>query len=222
MSDDVKARIFAQVAATPSPTRTAARAYGWLVLPSSLIVAATLFFAFDGPRHGQGRPTWFYVASSIGWLMVATLSVWGALHRGGSAVGRPHAWLVAFALGTPASLFALMFGAAVAHPEVTLIHPERLGLKCLGLTVAAAVFPLISLAILRRGSDPVHPAATGAALGSACGASAGVMVELWCPVATPAHVALGHILPILAMALLGALIGARVIGMRGIRPQRFG
>ncbi|MGH7436071.1 MAG: hypothetical protein ACRENE_10395, partial [Polyangiaceae bacterium] len=153
MSDDVKARILAQVAATASPTRTATRAYSWLVLPSSVIVAATLFFAFDGPRHGQGRATWFYVASAVGWAMVASLSVWGALHRGGSAIGRAHSWLLAFALGTPASLFALMFGAAVAHPEVTLVHPERLGLKCLGLTVAAAAFPLISLAILRRGSD---------------------------------------------------------------------
>jgi hypothetical protein len=214
VTDALKARILAQAAATPSSTRAAARAYSWLVLPSSIIVAATLFFAFDGPRHGQGRATWFYAASSLGWAMVATLSVWGALHRGGSAVGRPNAWLMAFALGTPASLFALMFAFAVSHPEVTLVHPERLGLKCLGLTVAAAVFPLISLAILKRGSDPVHPAATGAALGSACGASAGVMVEMWCPVATPAHVAVGHILPIVAMALLGAVFGARIIAMR--------
>jgi hypothetical protein len=41
------------------------------------------------------------------------------------------------------------------------------------------------------------------------------MVELWCPVATPAHVALGHVLPIVVMALVGALLGARVIAIRG-------
>jgi hypothetical protein len=107
-----------------------------------------------------------------------------------------------------------MFAFMVAHPEVMLVHPERFGHRCLGLTLAAAVFPLLSIAFLRRGSDPVHPVATGAALGAACGAAAGVMVELWCPVATPRHIAYGHILPIVIMTLLGALLGARVIAMR--------
>jgi hypothetical protein len=186
----------------------------WLVLPSSLIVAAALFFAFDGPHHGQGRATWFYAASLLGWASVAALSIWGAFARGGSALGRPRTWLVAIAVGAPAALFAMMFGLAVVHPEVTIVHPERLGLKCLGLTVAAATFPLLALALIRRGSDPVHPIATGAALGSACGASAGVMVEMWCPVAASHHVAIGHILPIAIMAILGAVLGARVIAMR--------
>jgi hypothetical protein len=219
VSEDVRARILARMSATPSTTRGAGQAHAWLVLPSSVIVASALFFAFGGPTHGQGRPFWFYSASSLGWGMVAAISVWGALYRGGSAVGRPRPWLLAVAVGTPAALFAMMFGLAVVHPEVTLVHPERLGLKCLGLTVAAATFPLVALASLRRRSDPVHPVATGAALGSACGASAGVMVEMWCPVATPAHVALGHIAPIVAMALIGALLGSRVIAMRG-RPAR--
>jgi hypothetical protein len=213
----MKARILAQVGATHAPTRDEGRVHLWLVLASSLVVAASLFFALGGMSHGDGRPLWFYAASSIGWAMVASLSVWGALYRGGSAIGRPHAWLLAVAVGTPAVLFAMMFGFGVVHPEVTLVHPERLGLKCLGLTVAAAAFPLTGLAMLRRGSDPVHPIATGAALGSACGASAGVVVEMWCPVATPQHVAIGHIAPIVTMALVGALLGARVLTIRA-RP----
>jgi hypothetical protein len=217
VTQDIKARILAQVSATPSPTRDASRVYAWLILPSSVIVAAALFFAFNGPRHGQGRALWFYVASSAGWALVAALSVCGALLKGRSAIGRPRTWLLAVVIGTPAALFAMMFGFAVAHPEVTLVHPERLGLKCLGLTVAAAAFPLVALILLRRGSDPVHPVATGAALGAACGASAGVMVEMWCPVAAPRHVAIGHILPIFAMALVGALLGGRLIAMR---PRR--
>jgi hypothetical protein len=78
---------------------------------------------------------------------------------------------------------------------------------------------LLSLALLRRGSDPVHPVATGAALGAACGAAAGVMVELWCPVAAPRHVAIGHILPITIVSILGALLGSRVIAMRARSGQ---
>jgi hypothetical protein len=220
VTQDLKARILAQARSTPSPTRQASHVYAWLVLPSSVIVAAALFFAFNGPRHGQGRAPWFYAASCVGWAAVAALSVWGSYLRGRSAVGRPRVWLMAVAVGTPALLFAMMYGFAVIHPEVTLLHPERLGLKCLGLTLAAAAFPLLGLSLVRRGSDPVHPVATGAALGSACGASAGVMVEMWCPVAAPRHVAIGHILPIVIMAILGALLGARVIAMRAPRRRR--
>ena len=218
MRSDVKARILADLQATPSPTRSASQLYAWLVLPSSIIVAAALFFAFDGLKHGQGRANWFFLASCLGWAAVAALSIWGAFMRGRSAIGRSRAFLIAVAIGTPALLFALMFGLAIAHPEVTLVHPERIGFRCMGLTVAAAAFPLLSLSLARRESDPVHPIATGAALGSACGASAGVMVEMWCPVATPQHVLVGHILPIVLLAILGALLGARVIAMRP-RPR---
>lgn len=223
MTPDIKARVLDAARATPSATRTSSLAFSWLVLPSSVIVAVALFFAFDGVRHGQGRPIWFYLASSIGWAAVASLSMWGALVRGTSAIGRPRTWLLSIAIGTPAVLFAMMFGLAVVYPEVTALHPERLGLKCLGLTVAAAAFPLLALALLRRGSDPVHPVATGAALGAACGASAGVMVEMWCPVAAPRHVVVGHVAPMIIMALLGAVLGARLMAMRprgGPRPER--
>ncbi len=220
MTPDLKARILESARATRSPPRQASRLYAWLVLPSACIVAAALFFAFDGLHHGQGRPSWFYVAASLGWAAVAALSMWGALGRGGSAVGRSRAWLAAVVVGTPALLFAMMFGFAVARPEVTSLHPERVGFKCLGLTLAGAVFPLLALALVRRRSDPVHPVATGAALGAACGAAAGVMVELWCPVAAPRHVAVGHVLPIVIVTVVGALLGSRVIAMRAGPPRR--
>jgi hypothetical protein len=220
MKGELKDRILADVLATPSPTRVPSQFYAWLVLPSSIIVAAALFFTFDGLEHGKGRALWFFVASCLGWAAVAALSVWGAFVRGRSAVGRARAVLMAVAIGTPAILFAMMFGLAVAHPEVTLVHPERIGFKCLGLTMAAAAFPLVALALVRQESDPVHPVATGAALGSACGASAGVMVEMWCPVGNPQHVVIGHILPIVLMSILGAALGARIIAMRGGIRQR--
>jgi hypothetical protein len=218
VSSDLKARILADARATRSSVRSTSRLYAWLVLPSSIIVAAALFFAFDGLEHGRGRALWFFVASCVGWAAVAALSMWGAFVRGRSAVGRSRAFLIAVAIGTPALLFAMMFALAVAYPEVTLVHPERIGFKCMGLTVAAAAFPLIALALARQQSDPVHPVATGAALGSACGASAGVMVEMWCPVAAPQHVVIGHIAPIIFLAVAGASLGARLIAMRP-RPR---
>jgi hypothetical protein len=211
---DLKARVLDAARRTPSPTRGSAQARAWLVLPSSIIVAGSLYFAFGGPAHGQGRPPWFYVASALGWLGVAALSTWSVLGSGGSVTGRARPLLWATAIGTPALLFAMMFALVAIDPSVTAIHPERLGLKCFGLTVAAAAFPLLALIVVRRGSDAVHPAATGAALGAACGASAGVMVEMWCPVSEARHVAIGHIAPIVLLALLGASLGVRLLAIR--------
>ena len=215
---DLKARILGAAQAMPSATRATSRAQSWLVLPSSIIVAVSLFFAFDGHEHGAGRPAWFYLASTLGWASVAALSVWGVLAPGGSATGRTRAVLRGIAIGTPALLFAMMFAFVTVDPSVTAIHPERLGLRCLGLTVAAAAFPLVALLMVRRESDAVHPASTGAALGAACGASAGVMVEMWCPVSELHHVAFGHILPIVLLSVIGAGLGARLLAIRA-RPR---
>jgi hypothetical protein len=36
------------------------------------------------------------------------------------------------------------------------------------------------------------------------------MVELWCPLATPDHVALGHVAPLVLLVAAGAAIGGRL------------
>ena len=214
LPSDPKARLMAAIQRAPSQTRRAALARTWLVLPAGVIITAALYFAFNGIEHGKGRALWFYVTCAVSWTAVAALSLWGALGRARASSWRSRSALLAFALGTPAVLFATMFFFAVATPEVTTIHPEKIGFKCLGLTFAAAAFPLVALLYAKRESDPVHPSFTGAALGSACGAAAGIMVELGGPVAAPRHVAFGHILPIMVLAGLGALLGARILGLR--------
>lgn len=73
------------------------------------------------------------------------------------------------------------------------------------------------MVLVRRSSDPVHPGVTGAALGAASGAWAGVVVDLWCPVSHPAHIAVGHIFPIVLLSLFGLALGRRIIAMR---PKR--
>ncbi len=213
MTDNPKARLLALTRATPSATRPAARRRAWLVAPVSFAVGAALFFAFGGPEHGRGRPAWFFAASVASWTAVSAAAMWAALDRGRSSLGRSLAWLAAVAAGTPSALFAIMLGFALEHPEVTRLHPERLGLKCLGIALGCAAFPCVSLILLRRGSDPIHPTASGAALGVACAASAGVVVELWCPVAAPLHVIVGHIVPMAVMCLAGAILGSRVLGL---------
>ena len=75
-------------------------------------------------------------------------------------------------------------------------------------------WPLAALVWERRGSDPVHPRALGVALGVAAGTAAAGLVDLWCPVGHLPHLLTGHVAPILLLGALGALAGARALGVR--------
>ena len=95
--------------------------------------------------------------------------------------------------------------------------PTRSGLRCFALTVLFAAWPVVALVWERWGSDPVHPRALGLALGVAAGAGAAALVDLWCPVGYVPHLLTGHVAPILVLGGLGALVGARALGVRAPR-----
>jgi hypothetical protein len=211
---DLKAKVRGAVFSRPSPARSSARARVRGIALASVAIAAVLFFAAGGISHGAGRTTGVALVSIGGWAIIAALSMWAANRRGASATGPSRAWLLAVAIGTPALLFALMLAIVLVAPAAGELHLERLGFDCFSLTLAATLFPFVSLLLLRRGSDPVHPAAAAAALGASATAAGGVMVEVWCPVLIWRHVALGHVLPIVVLALLGAFAGGSVLRLR--------
>jgi hypothetical protein len=183
------------------------------VLLAGFAVAIALFFAAGGVHHALGRPAWFLGASAALWAAVALLAL-RAAWRGGIAFGAGSLTsLAAVVVGAPAVLLLSSLAFAEVDPALLRLHPEP-DMPCFAMTLAAAAFPLIGLSRARRSSDPMHPVASGAALAVACGAFAGVMVDLWCPVAAPRHVLVGHILPLGLLAVLGAAVGARVIAMR--------
>jgi hypothetical protein len=216
---DLKARVLEAARAAPSPTRQSYLLRVRILVVLSLSLAGALFIAFDGPHHGQGRPRWYMTAATAVWCFAALGATWIALAGRGASLRYPRGWLVAAAVGTPVLLLAVMAAFTYAAPELALVHPERVGFKCLGMALAAASLPFVGLTVLRRRSDPVNPVASGAALGAACGTSGGILVELWCPVATTGHVLVGHILPIVVLAVLGALVASRVIALRAPRRR---
>ncbi len=211
---ELKERVLASVRQTPSPVRSHARREARRVLIVTLTAAAGLFFAVDGVHHALGRPAWFLCASVVLWGAVALASL-SAAWRGGVSFGAGSLTSLAIVtVGAPAVLLASCLAFASVDPDLVRIHSERFGLHCFVLTLAVAAGPLVGLSRARRSSDPLHPVASGAALGVACGAFAGAMVGLWCPVAAPRHVLIGHVLPMGVLALLGATFSARVIAMR--------
>jgi len=200
VSPELKARILAAARTMPSPTRQPTIASTRLLVPVATVLAGCLYFAFDGVRHGQGRPPGLLSATIAVWIGAALISLWSVVGATRSPSGRPRGWLLAVAVGMPV-LVLLLVVALSAVASVTgaapLVATHRPGLRCLVMTVAAAVLP----------------AAHGAAIGASFGAYAGIMVCFWCPDPSALHAAIGHVGPLLLLALLGAGVGARVLDL---------
>jgi hypothetical protein len=211
---ELKERVLDAVRRTPSPLRSEARREARRVMLATIVIVAALFFVVGGVDHSLGRPAWFLACSLGLWGVVALVALRGAW-RGGVAFGAGSLTSLATVIvGAPAVLLVASLLLLRWDPALVQIHPERQSLHCFAMTLAAAAYPLVGLSRARRSSDPMHPIASGSALGVACGACAGVMVDLWCPVAAPRHLLLGHVLPMGVLALFGAALGARVIAMR--------
>jgi hypothetical protein len=216
LSPDLKARVLAAAKKHPSPTRGGARLRVSALVALALVFAGAVFYWLGGP-HLAPRPLAFVCGTILGWSLVAVAAAWLAFWRGGSMVGRRRSWLLGLAASTPAILFAWMLLWNWQYPETLIAIEGRIGLRCLAFTMAIAAWPLIALAYFRRERDPSNPGAAGAARGVAMGALAGVVVDMWCPIANPMHVLLGHVGPMLLLMGIGALAGYSFSGVRASR-----
>jgi hypothetical protein len=82
--------------------------------------------------------------------------------------------------------------------------PDRPGFRCLGLSLALGAAPLLAYLSIWRHRVVPRPGLQGGALGVAAGALAWTLIDIWCPVAHPAHLAFGHLLPLAILATIGA------------------
>lgn len=210
-ASDLKARVLAAVQAEKAPTRKETRQRGWLLLAIAVAAAVGIFAHFGGIRT-YDRPTPLLVWTCLGWSVATSVAAAFAVARGRSALGRSTASLVILVAAMPLVLLAWKIGVTLPFgPDMRTPWAGRLGFRCLGLSVAMAAPLLAALLVMRRRSDPVHPAVTGAALGITAGVAAGTLVDLWCPVAYVPHLLLGHILPLVIAAVLGAWAGRRLL-----------
>ena len=220
LSPDLKARIVNAAKREAPPTRASARRTVVLVTVAAILFAAAMFFWLGGvhigdPKSGiPERPLTFVCGTVIGWSAIAAVAMWAAFSRGGSMLGRRARWLVAVSIATPVVLFLWMLLWNAQFPQTMTEYIGRPGFRCLSFTLAMTAWPLVALSYVRRERNPSAPAAAGAARGVAMGALAGVVVDLWCPIAGPGHVLLGHITPIIILMGLGAAAGRLLTGVR--------
>jgi hypothetical protein len=128
-------------------------------------------------------------------------------------LGRASVWLWGLAVVTPLALLGWKVIASAQFDNMMVRWPGRVGLRCLWLSCLMAVWPLVALVLTRRRTDPLHPGLTGAAIGSAVGASTWVLVDLNCPIAYVPHLLLGHVLPLVLSTSVGAVLGRRLLAL---------
>jgi hypothetical protein len=206
----VRSRVLSLVTAQPVPQRSDRRPAAAGLAALVVLAMGSILMLCGGPANAVGRPS--AVGSWVvgGMLALAAGVTWVVLPPSRSMLGRPRGPLLAVAIGVPlfVGLWLLLWHTSYVDPY------QRVGFRCLALTAATAPWPFALLIHLSRRFEPRHPRLLGAALGAAAGAWAAVMVELWCPLADPAHVALGHVAPVVVLILASALVGRRLFAVR--------
>jgi hypothetical protein len=215
MSTELRARIIDRVRHEPAPDRFEVAAARRTTSLAALLITALVFVAAGGVRSAPRSPT-LVLETALGALGVAVVAAMVGLGRGRAMLGPPRVHLIAVAVLTPCLLFAWKVLVDSRYPEASLAWPDRPGLRCLALGVALSLVLAAALHWMRRGSDPVHPRAGAAALGTIAGASAWVLVDLWCPVGHVPHLLLGHVLPLIGTIAASVLFGARLLAPRAV------
>ena len=210
---DLKHRILAAAAAEPSPTRRQRVAASAIRAVSAVTVPILLFALVGGAGLGP-RPLGLVAMTALGTSMIAAWALFEAFGRGPSMLGPSRGRLLLTAALVPLAFLIWKVAVSSRVPHMMDPWPARPGLRCLGVTALLAAWPLVAFAWERWRSDPVHPRALGLTLGVATGAAAAVLVDLWCPVGHVPHLLAGHVAPMLLLGGLGALVGARVLGVR--------
>jgi hypothetical protein len=211
-SAELRARVLSAVAKEPSHVRRTVerrRALSWVGAGLWMLV---VFGGLGGFRAVE-RPLAFVLGTGAGWAAIALLATWGS-SRGGSMLGRPRSTLLLLTVLTPVALQA-WYTAWVMRADFTVaVAPLARSGLCALATLALAFAPFALLLLARRGSDPNHPRATAAAMGVVAGAWGAVLIDLHCERADLMHVTLGHVAPVLLLALAGWALGARWLGVR--------
>jgi hypothetical protein len=206
----IKTQLLESLARTSSPTRAQRQSQSRWLWMSAAAFMVVVFLSFGGV-HAAPRPTPFILGTTFGWLALAVLCVAKVLPAGSSPVPPRPLRLILTIVLVPVCALVWMLLWNQLYPETLAPWIGRPGFRCLGLTLFMAGWPLLAMALSRRQTAPAHAGIIGAALGVGVGACAGLLVQLYCPIANPAHAALGHLLPLLILAAVGGVLGRLLI-----------
>jgi hypothetical protein len=202
---DLKSEMLARVARTPTPVRGAETRRRAVLVGAAVAVALGIFMWKAGPVP-TGRQSALVFGTSSGIAILAVASLWLALDRGGSMLGRSRSRLLVVPLTSP--LVVVVWRSLWTERYAPGLDGWD---RCLSLALMTGTFPLLALLFSRRGTDPVHPGASGASIGAAVGFVVALLVDLSCSFGGVAHVTLGHVAPVIFFSLAGAAIGKTML-----------
>jgi hypothetical protein len=217
--ESLKLRVLEAVRERPMPRRTdrlpftiALAALAALAMSAGLQWIPLLFGDAGGLAHAAGRPATTGAWILAGAVALALSSTWLVLPSRRSMLAPARGLLLGVAIGVP-----LLVGAWLMLWHGTYDDPfTRVGWRCFALTALTAPWPFATVFHASRRLEPRHPGTAGAALGAVAGAWAAVMVELWCPLSVHTHVLVGHVLPLVVLALAGSAFGVRMFRVQRV------
>jgi hypothetical protein len=212
---ELKQLVLAAARNRPSRTRAQGRLFTRIAYAVAGLAAVGAFEAWGGLAHSAGRPLRYTLAIAAGCTAIAVLATRCSIARSKALAGRPLGGLLLVVLAAPIATLLWMWAW-----HGTYLEPfARTGYRCLAQGLSTGAVLLATTLMLRKRMLANNAAATGAAMGAASAALAGVFVALWCPLTNAPHVVVGHVAPILALSCIGAALGHAVLVPVGPRDR---
>lgn len=210
---ELRARVLE--AARREPARSRAHGARRRAFTIALGFVALALTALAIGAHPGRRPSAYIVALAASWWVLAVGATWAGVGRGRLMLGRSAFARIAVVMVTPLAL--ALTGLLAGRIWPAALQDASGGYedaRCTLVTFLLALGPLLAFARVRRESEPIHPRLSGAALGVAAGTWGAALLVVICAFARPAHMLIGHVLPVLWLAGIGAFVGARSLSIR--------
>lgn len=192
----------------PSPNRAQTRRRRWVALALSGTWLATHVIVY-GVRQDLSSLPYAYVAVQLGLpVAVAVASLAIALRPGKLGLGVSLGTIVTLALLGPLSFWLSALGMPRPAGVVGNANPSA-ALVCFDLTLLWSALPLLAAAFGLRRSFASRAVWRSALVGATAGLFSGAAINLHCTNGDPLHMVLGHGLPVVLGALVGAFVLAR-------------
>lgn len=192
-----------------APSRAPTRRRRLIALIASVAWVGVTFAVFGLRPDFGALPLAYVEAQVVAPYLLAVTCLAVALASGRLGLGASLGPLALVALLAPSSF--LLTGAALPVPHEPATGSSSLvgAFVCLDITVAWSVVPLVFGAIALRGAFPAASIWRSALVGAAAGLFAGATINLHCPNVAHFHLLVGHGLPVIAAALIGAFALSR-------------
>lgn len=218
-SQALRARIRAKIAETPAPTtrtRThvviaaivAAVALTALVTSTaSELVYGRLASGLVVPPTEELRLVWTSLLLGVLTLAATLAALWRG--RRGLGAGVTTVALTGLIVAAVYSALTLLRPLHLGDAQVANLTISPWGARCVLLASIVGAGVMACFAAALRRAAPVATGLRGVAIGVAAGMWAGVAVFVFCPSGDSWHLLMGHVLPLVALAGIGAVLVPR-------------